>query len=73
LLQLSENKDSLGSLITSGLTESIGVAVIVTDDGGVIRSWNRAAEQLYGWRRTRHWTRKSMFCFPRGLTARVLA
>jgi PAS domain S-box-containing protein len=41
--------DFLDSLITSGLTESIGVAVVVTDDGGVIRSWNHAAEELYGW------------------------
>ncbi len=48
-VQLSENKEFLDSLITSGLTESIGVAVVVTDSGGVIRSWNRAAEDLYGW------------------------
>ena len=49
LLRLSENKDFLDSLITSGITESIGVAVVVTDENGVIRSWNGAAEELYGW------------------------
>jgi PAS domain S-box-containing protein len=49
LLRSSENKDFLDSLITSGITESIGVAVVVTDENGVIRSWNGAAEELYGW------------------------
>lgn len=28
---------------------SIGQAVIVTDPAGTVRSWNPAAERLYGW------------------------
>jgi PAS domain S-box-containing protein len=31
------------------LLETLGQAVIATDLGGIIRYWNAAAEQLYGW------------------------
>lgn len=31
------------------LLDSVGEAVIATDGGGIVISWNRAAERLYGW------------------------
>lgn len=43
------SQDEVGSFSAEEILESLGIAVVVTDADGVIKSWNHAAEELYGW------------------------
>lgn len=46
-------RERIAQQLESALLATLPTAVIVTDDDGIVVSWNEAAAELYGWRRSR--------------------
>ena len=67
---MADETASIGDGIYKTIVEDSPVAVIYADEGGVVRLWNRGAEEIFGWKQEEALGRSMDFIIPERYRAR---